>query len=112
MAARSGSAVNSDDSRDAAGQPELPWVRPAEAAATRSSLDLLELPYPLSQNRPMTVSEFAKFAEQHRIRAMRSLPPVNDQVLEELHRCGVLVPLFGSTPRRAGMPGRSICRPA
>ncbi len=69
-------------------------IRTAEAGTARSSLDLLGLPFALSQNRPMTVSEFAKFAGQHRSWAMRRLPPVNEQVLEELHRCGVLVPLF------------------
>jgi hypothetical protein len=43
----------------------------------------------------LTASEFVKLAEQRRSRAARGLiPPVNEQVLEELHRCGVLVPLL------------------
>lgn len=91
---RSGSDVSSDGRRDAAERVESLTIRPVEAATTRSSLDLLGLLYPLSQNRPMTAGEFARFAEQRRSRAMRGLPPVNKQVLEELHRCQVLIPLF------------------
>lgn len=72
-----------------------PSVRPADAAATRSSLDLLGLPYPFSQVYLLSASDFAKLAEERRSREQRhSLPRMDEQVLEELHRCGVLVPLF------------------
>lgn len=71
-----------------------PTVRAAGLTTARSSLDLLELPYPFSQVHLLTVSEFAGMAGKRRGRAGRRLPPVNEQVLEELHRCGVLVPLF------------------
>ena len=74
--------------------PLYPTVRPAGLTTARSSLDLLELPYPFSQVHLLTVSEFADMAGKRRGRAGRRLPPVNEQVLEELHRCGVLVPLF------------------
>jgi hypothetical protein len=74
---------------------EYPTVTSATAATTRSSLDLLLLPYPFSQVGLLTGSEFVRLAEQRRSRAARGLiPPVNEQVLEELHQCGVLVPLF------------------
>jgi hypothetical protein len=39
--------------------PEYPTVQQAVAGTTRSSLDLLTLPYPFSQNRLMMSSEFA-----------------------------------------------------
>ena len=71
-----------------------PTVRAAGLTTVRSSLDLLELPYPFSQVHLLTVSEFAEMAGKRRGRAGRRLPPVDEQVLEELHRCGVLVPLF------------------
>jgi hypothetical protein len=82
---------------------------PAEAGTARSSLELLELPYPFSQVGLLTAGDFAKLAEERRSRAARSLPPVNQQVLEELHRCGVLVPLFrvDLTPR-PDVPGIDI----
>lgn len=71
------------------------WLVPSASAATsRSSLDLLSLSYPFSQLGLMSADEFAKQAERRRSRGMRSLPPVNVQVLEELHRHGVLIPLF------------------
>jgi hypothetical protein len=69
-------------------------VRAAEGAAARSSLELLSLPYPFSQVGLLTAGEFARLAGQRRSRAARRLPEVNEQVLEELHRCGVLVPLY------------------
>ncbi len=69
-------------------------VRAAGAATTRTSLDLLELPYPFSQVGLLSAKEFAELATQRRSRADRSLPPVNDQTLQELHCGGVLVPLF------------------
>jgi hypothetical protein len=66
----------------------------AGLTTVRSSLDLLDLPYPFSQVNLLTVREFADMAGKRRGRAGRRLPPVNEQVLEELHRWGVLVPLF------------------
>jgi hypothetical protein len=75
-------------------KPVYPSVRRAEATTTRSSLDLLGLPYPFSQLGLLTASDFAKLAEQRRSRAAFSLPRVDEQVLEELHKSGVLVPFF------------------
>jgi hypothetical protein len=73
---------------------EYTTVHSAEAGTARSSLGLLSLPYPFSQVGLLTASEFGKLGEQRRSRAARSLTAVNEQVLEELHRCRVLVPLF------------------
>ncbi len=89
---------------------EYPTVASASAATIRSSLDLLSLPYPFSQVGLLTVSEFVKLGEQRRSRAARGLiPPVNEQVLEELHRCRVLVPLFRvDLEPVAGAPGIDI----
>jgi hypothetical protein len=61
------------------------------------------LPYPFSQVGLLTASDFARLAGQRRRRAARSLPQVDEQVLEELHRCEVLVPLFRVDP--APTPG-------
>ena len=74
--------------------PEYPTVQGCQAATTRSSLDLLALPYPFSQVGLLTPDKFAEQAARRRSWAMRGLPPINAQVLEELHRCGVVVPLF------------------
>ena len=81
--------------------PLYPTVRAAGLTTVRSSLDLLELPYPFSQVRLLTVSEFADLARKRRGREACHLPPINEQVLEELHRCGVLVPLFRVELERA-----------
>jgi hypothetical protein len=81
-------------SRTRPGGHAYPTIRTAEGAAARSSLELLSLPYPFSQVGLLTASEFARLAGQRRSRAARRLPQVDEQVLEELHRCGVLVPLF------------------
>lgn len=69
-------------------------VQRAVAATSRSTLDLLKLRYPFSQVGLMNANDFAKQAQRRRSYAMRSLPPINTQTLEELHRCGVLIPLF------------------
>lgn len=74
--------------------PSYSTVRPAALTTARASLDLLELPYPFSQLHLLTVSEFADMARKRRGRAGRHVPPVNEQVVEELHRSGVLVPLL------------------
>lgn len=71
-----------------------PTVRTAGCATARPGLDLLELTYPFSQVGLLSPSEFARLATERRSRADRSLPPVNEQTLQELHRGGVLVPLF------------------
>ena len=75
-------------------KPLYPTVRAAEAATVRTSLELLGLTYPFSQVGLLTASDFATLAGERRSRAGRSLPPVNEQVLKELHRYGVLVPFF------------------
>ena len=77
-----------------ASHPLYSTIRSAEAATVRSSLELLGLAYPFSQVGLLTPSDFARLAEERRGRAGRSLPPVNEQVLEELHYRRVLVPLF------------------
>jgi hypothetical protein len=79
-------------------QPEYATVGRAEAITVRSSLELLGLPYPFSQLRLLRVSEFVMLAERSRSRAAQNLPSVNALVLEELHHCGVLVPLFRVDP--------------
>jgi hypothetical protein len=71
-----------------------PTVRTAGCATARPGLDLLELTYPFSQVGLLSPTEFARLATERRSRADRSLPPVNEQTLQELHRGGVLVPLF------------------
>lgn len=86
--------MNSDNGEAAPERPVFPTVRRAEAVTARSSLDLLSLPYPFSQLGLLTASDFAGLAGERRSRATLSLPSINEQVLEELHRCEVLVPLF------------------
>jgi len=79
-------------------QPEYATVAFAEATTSRSSLELLTLPYPFSQLHLLRVSEFARAADRRRARVTWHLPSVDALVLEELHRCGVLVPLFRVDP--------------
>jgi hypothetical protein len=87
-------------------QPEYATVHRAEAITARSSLELLALRYPFSQLRLLRVSELAALAEQRRSRTAQHVPSVEALVLEELHRCGVLVPLFRVDP----VPGRDAQR--
>src|SRR5580700_8374568 len=71
------------------------WLFQSAAAATpRSSLELLSLRFPFSQLGLMGADEFAKQAERRRSKGMRSRPAITTQVLEELHRHCVLIPLF------------------
>jgi hypothetical protein len=50
-----------------------------------TSLGPLSLPYPFSQVGLLSASEFVKLGEERRSRVGRGLvPPVNEQVLEEL----------------------------
>jgi hypothetical protein len=79
---------------DSAGKPEYPDVRRAEGVTARSSLDLLSLPYPFSQVSLLSAGSFASLANERRSRMGRELPSIDEQILEELHRCGVLTPLF------------------
>ncbi|MHB8294338.1 MAG: hypothetical protein ACYDH5_06850 [Acidimicrobiales bacterium] len=63
----------------------------AKASSTRSTLDLLWLPWPFSQLQLLTADEFVKKAEEQvRGRGWR----LDVGALEELHRTGVLVPFF------------------
>lgn len=76
------------------------------AATQRTSLDLLSLPAPFSQVKLLTAADFAKEANRRRPRVALSHPELNEQILEELHRHGVLVPFFrvglhADTPARA-----------
>src|ERR1700753_495809 len=73
---------------------EYSLIRAADGAAAVSSLELLRLHYPFSQVGLLTAREFAGLAGQRRSRGPQRLPQVDERVLEELHRCGVLVPLF------------------
>lgn len=64
---------------EASPSPTLyPTVQAAGAATTRTSLDLLKLPYPFSQADLLDASKFAELATQRRSCTDRSLPPVND----------------------------------
>jgi hypothetical protein len=82
-------------------------IRNALAATPRSSLELLSLRYPFSQVGLLSADDFAKQAERRRSRWMRNLPPVNAQVLEELHRHGIFVPLF-RVDLTDGEPSRQV----
>ena len=76
-------------------QPQYSTVQPAIAAASRASLDLLELPYPFSQIQLLSARDFAKLADERRSREQRhTLLRMDEQVLGELHRAGVLAPLY------------------
>jgi hypothetical protein len=71
------------------------WLFPTASAGTsRSPIDLLSLRYPFSQLGLMSPDEFAKQAGRRRSRGMQRLPTIDVQILEELHRHDVLVPLF------------------
>jgi hypothetical protein len=96
-------------SQPPAGQPQYSTISGADAATTRSSLDLLGLPYPFSQVGLLTARELSSLAAERRNRTSRSLPAVDAQLLEELHRCQILVPLFrvDLTPR-SGVQGINI----
>ncbi len=68
-------------------------VSPAIAGTLRSSLDLLTLPFPFSQVGLLTVDEFLKAAQQRRIKMWAGWD-LDRSGLEDLHRHGVVVPLF------------------
>lgn len=69
-------------------------IRRAVAATSRSSLDLLTLRYPFSQVNLLTPDEFVKEHERRYSFAMRDQHRLDVAALEELHRHGILVPLF------------------
>ena len=55
----------------------------------------MELPYPFSQIQLLSARDFAKLADERRSREHRhTLLRMDEQVLGELHRAGVLVPLY------------------
>ena len=84
------------------------WLLQSAAAATpRSSLELLNLRFPFSQLGLMSADEFARQAERRRSRGLRSQPAISTQVLEELHRHGVLIPLF-RVDLTEGEPSRQV----
>lgn len=64
----------------------------AKASSPRNTLDLLSLPWPFSQLQLLTADQFVKKAEDQELRG--SGWRLDDRALEELHRTGVLVPLF------------------
>jgi hypothetical protein len=82
-------------------------IRHAFAATSRSSLDLLTLRYPFSQVKLLTPENFAKEAERRYSYAMRDRLHVDTAILEEVHRHGILVPLF-RVDMDAGEPERHI----
>jgi hypothetical protein len=65
----------------------------ASAATTKSSLDLLGLAFPFSQVGLLSASDFVTQAAKRRSLAVRHFP-MSERILEELHRHGILVPLF------------------
>ncbi|WP_308468522.1 hypothetical protein [Rathayibacter soli] len=65
----------------------------AVAATSRTSLDLLALPFPFSQVALLDPEQFAKAAKERRI-TMWGGRDLDLSGLEELHRRGVLVPMF------------------
>jgi hypothetical protein len=69
-------------------------TRRALAATSRSSLDLLTLHYPFSQVGLLTPENFVREAERRYSHAMRGRFNLEVAGLEELHRHGILVPLF------------------
>jgi hypothetical protein len=69
-------------------------IRRARAATRRSSLDLLTLRYPFSQVNLLTADEFVKEYERRYSSALCDQHRLDVAALEELHRHGVLVPLF------------------
>jgi hypothetical protein len=79
----------------------------ASAATSRSSLNLLRLRYPFSQVGLLRADEFANQAKRRRPPSVDDLPPINAQVLEELHRHGVLIPMF-RVDLAPGDPSRQI----
>jgi hypothetical protein len=78
-------------------------VRRAAADTERSSLKLLELPYPFTQDDLRTPNEFAKIAARQLSRRDNRRLKLDEHVLEALHRHEVLVPLLRVDP--AGTPG-------
>lgn len=55
----------------------------------------MELPYPFSQIQLLSARDFAKLADERRSREQRhTLLRMDEQVLGELHRARVLVPLY------------------
>jgi hypothetical protein len=80
-------------------------IQRALAATSRSSLELLMLRYPFSQVNLLTPEEFVKEAERRHSYAMRDRHRPDLAALQELHRHGILVPLFrvdltAAEPRR------------
>ena len=72
----------------------------------RSSLDLLSLPYPFSQVALLTPKAMADAAAQRRI-TTHAGHLVQESLLEELHRLGLLVPFYRVDLGRA-LPGSKI----
>jgi hypothetical protein len=69
-------------------------VRPT-LSTTRTSVDLLGLAWPFSQVRLLTQDEFLRQAADRRVRVGGYRGhDLNRSALEELHRVGVLVPLY------------------
>lgn len=76
------------------------------AATERSSLDLLLLSWPFSQVALLTADDLVTAADNRRIR-VGGQHRLDLAGLEELHKCGVLVPLF-RVSLDAGEPKRSV----
>jgi hypothetical protein len=85
---------DSETPSDGSGVRIIHTVSETVAATSRSSLDLLALPFPFSQVSLLTADEFLKAAACRRIK-MRADRDLDISGLEELHKHEVLVPMFG-----------------
>jgi hypothetical protein len=68
-------------------------VQRSRAASSRSTLDLLELPWPFSQVSLLTPQEFARQGEERSI-GSGGARGLDVSSLQELHRTGILVPFY------------------
>jgi len=86
----------------ATSRPRFVPIVPLAAATERSTLELLRLPWPFSQIGLLTPEEFLKEAKYRRL-SMSDGWLLDRSGSEELHRLGILDPLFrldlaGGTP--------------
>jgi hypothetical protein len=88
------STGDSESTSDNSGVRIIHTVSRTIAATSRSSLDLLALPFPFSQVSLLTADEFLKAAAERRIK-MWAERDLDISGLEELHQHEVLVPMFG-----------------
>lgn len=70
---------------------EVP-IAPTRASSSRSTLELLSLPWPFGQVRLLKGDEFIEKANEQKVRG--EAHRLDERALEELHRARVLVPFF------------------